>query len=113
MIINVPKEVAAAELDEWVKGGYGIFAGRDVRWARLRFTAQRARWVAAERWHEQQTSRFEADGRFVLEVPYADDRELVMDILKYGPDCEVLGPSELRERIAGLLAAARARYPEA
>jgi predicted DNA-binding transcriptional regulator YafY len=32
-------------------------------------------------------------------VPYADSRELVMDILKYGPDVEVLGPLELREEV--------------
>ena len=29
-------------------------------------------------------------------MPYSDDRELVMDILKYGPDVEVLEPEALR-----------------
>ena len=104
------KDVPAAELDEHVKGGYGIFSGRNLKWAKLRFTPERARWVSAERWHEKQKSRFEPDGAYLLEVPYADDRELAMDILKYGPDCEVLAPAELRERIAGLLAAAARRY---
>ena len=104
------RDVPAAELDEHVKGGYGIFSGRNLRWAKLRFTPERARWVAAERWHAKQKSRFEQDGSYVLEVPYADDRELAMDILKYGPDCEVLAPAELRDRIAALHAAAARRY---
>ena len=104
------KDVPARELDEILKAGYGIFAGKEVTWAKLRFTPERARWVANEMWHEQQKARFEADGSFVLEVPYADDRELVMDILKFGPDVEVLGPEKLRKRVAGQLAQARRIY---
>ena len=36
----------------------------------------------------------------MLEVPYTDDRELVRDILKFGPDCKVEGPPELKKRVA-------------
>ncbi len=32
------------------------------------------------------------DGYYVLKVPYSDARELCMDIMKYGPDVEVLAP---------------------
>ena len=39
----------------------------------------------------------------MLEVPYSDDRELVMDILKHGPEVEVLDPPALRERVRELL----------
>lgn len=42
------KEVPAAELDEHLGSGYGIFAGKEVQWARLRFTAEAARWVSAQ-----------------------------------------------------------------
>jgi predicted DNA-binding transcriptional regulator YafY len=104
------KDVAKETLDEILKAGYGIFAGREVTWAKLRFTAERARWVATEAWHEEQKARFEPDGSYVLEVPYADDRELVMDILKFGPDVEVLAPAKLRKRVAEQLAAAARRY---
>jgi len=104
------KEIPAAELDEILKAGYGIFAGKQVTWAKLRFTPERARWVANEAWHENQKSGFEKDGSYVLEVPYADDRELVMDILKFGPDVEVLAPEKLRKRVAEQLAAAARRY---
>jgi predicted DNA-binding transcriptional regulator YafY len=33
-------------------------------------------------------------------VPHADDRELIMDITKYGGDCTVIEPKALRERVA-------------
>jgi predicted DNA-binding transcriptional regulator YafY len=80
--------------------GYGIFAGRNVEWATLRFTPARARWVAHERWHAAQRGRVEPGGAFVLEVPFSDTRELMMDILKYGADVEVLGPPSLRTAVA-------------
>jgi predicted DNA-binding transcriptional regulator YafY len=44
-------EIADSELDEALGSGYGIFAGREVKWAGLRFSAGRSRWVAAETWH--------------------------------------------------------------
>ena len=43
-------------------------------------------------------------------LPYRDDRELIMDILKHGPDVEVAGPESLREAVAGRLALALASY---
>ena len=104
------KEVAKTELDEYLKSGYGIFAGRAVEWATLKFTPQAARWVASQSWHSNQRARFEKDGSYVLEVPYADDRELVMEVLKFGPDVEVLGPKGLRQKIATQLETARKRY---
>jgi predicted DNA-binding transcriptional regulator YafY len=104
------KEVAAGALDDILASGYGIFAGRPVAWARLRFSPQAAAWASVQTWHPQQRSRAEADGSWVLEIPYADDRELLMDILRYGFDVEVLGPAALRRRVAETLAQAAARY---
>ena len=51
-----------------------------------------------------------ADGSYELEVPYRDPRELIMDILRYGPDVEVVGPADLRQKVKRRLAAAAARY---
>jgi predicted DNA-binding transcriptional regulator YafY len=94
------KEVPEAGLDEYLGSGYGIFAGRKVEWASLKFTPKTARWVSAQRWHPDQRHRIESDGSYILELPYADDRELVMEILKHGPDVEVLAPGRLRKRVA-------------
>lgn len=89
-------DISSDVLERKLASGYGIFSGEEVTWATLRFTPSRARWVAHEQWHPQQRGRLEPDGSYVLEVPFADPRELVMDVLKYGADVEVLGPSTLR-----------------
>lgn len=41
-----------------------------------------------------------ACGHYLLRIPYADHRELIMDILKQGMHCEVLGPPGLRHAVA-------------
>jgi predicted DNA-binding transcriptional regulator YafY len=92
---DVPKKL----LRETLEAGYGIFGGTDVKWAKLRFTPERARWVAAEDWHAEQRGSYDGEGRYLLEVPYSDDRELIMDILKHGAHCEVLSPAGLRKRV--------------
>jgi len=104
------KEIPAAELDEHLGAGYGIFAGREVQWASLRFTPEAARWVAAQSWHPKQRARFDPDGSYLLEVPYSHDRELLMEILKFGADVEVLAPSSLRSALAEALKKAAGRY---
>jgi predicted DNA-binding transcriptional regulator YafY len=93
-------EIEPAELDDVLGVGYGIFAGREVRWATLRFSPERARWVAAERWHADQHGRWDSQGRWVLSLPFADPRELVMDILRHVPEVEVIGPDELCREVA-------------
>lgn len=105
------KEVSKTELDKHMARGYGIFAGPNVQWATLKFTARAERWVSAQMWHPDQRSRIEKDGSYVLEVPYSDDRELVMDILKYGADVEVLKPAALRKRVGEALRKAAKWYP--
>ena len=79
-------------------------------WAKLKFSPLAARWVAAQEWHPKQNGEFLTDGSYALRLPYSDDRELVMDILRYGPDVEVLEPEALRKRVAGLLAEAANLY---
>lgn len=102
--------LAEDALNAALGAGYGIFAGQQLQTAVLRFTAQRARWVAQECWHPRQAGSYQPDGRYRLELPYADDRELLMDILKYGPEVEVLAPPSLRAKVARLLADAGALY---
>src|SRR3954471_7165402 len=91
------KEIADAELDQHLGAGYGIFAGRKVEWATLKFTPAAARWVSAQTWHPEQRVRVENDGSYFLELPYAEMPELVMEILRFGPDVEVVGPPTLRD----------------
>jgi predicted DNA-binding transcriptional regulator YafY len=93
------RQVAEKTLNDILASGYGIFGGRNTQTAKLRFTPERARWVANETWHPQQQGGFDKNGSYVLSFPYSDDRELVMDILKHGPAVEVVSPASLRKRI--------------
>jgi len=102
-------DVGEHELDAVLGVGYGIFAGRRVQWAELRFSSERARWVAAETWHPKQSGRIDVEGRYLLRLPFADPRELVMDILRHVPEVEVLGPTGLREAVEEKLRAGLGR----
>jgi len=104
------RRLPTAELDAFVESGFGIFTGLPKARAVLVFTAERARWVSEERWHPQQRGEWLADGRYRLEVPYADPTELVMEILKYGPDVEVVAPESLRRLVVQRLEKALDRY---
>jgi len=79
---------------------YGIFAGVPKHKAILRFTPERARWVRSERWHRDQTGELLPDGSYRLTVPYADERELLMDILRHGAHIVVEAPASLRRHVA-------------
>ena len=104
------KEVSEDELKAVLASGYGIFSGRKVQWATLRFTPERARYVALEMWHSKQRSRFEKDGAYVIEVPFSSQKELVQDILRFGPDVEVVAPAALRKEVADRARETAAQY---
>lgn len=110
-ILETPaKEVSQRSMNVVLGPGYGILGGTRLQWATLAFTPERALWVATEHWHPKQKSRVDAEGRFILELPYADHRELIMDILKFGADVEVLAPEALRDQVRTELGRAVARY---
>ena len=91
--------------------GYGIYAGGRRRWATLRFSAQAAQWISREEWHPAQKGRWLDDGRYELRVPYVDDNELAMDVLRQGPDVQVVHPPELQQEVRRRLQAALRHYP--
>lgn len=92
-------DLTTEELNQTLGNGYGIFSGKQVQWATLRFGPERARWVAAEQWHPDQKGHWDGQGHWVLQIPYSDDRELVMDILRHTPEVEVLAPAALRAAV--------------
>ncbi len=104
------KNVALAKLDSHFTSAYGIFAGQPKDWAVLRFSPERARWVQSERWHGEQQSEMLPDGSYRLRVPYADERELLMDIMRHGRHVEVEAPQSLRRSVADEVAALAATY---
>jgi proteasome accessory factor C len=104
------RNVSDAELDEHYASAYGIFGGKADKVAVLRFTPERARWVADEKWHPQQEGKWLDDGSYELKIPYRDSRELVMDVMRHGASVEAVGPEELREAVENGLRDALTRY---
>ena len=103
-------DVQESELDTHLASSYGIFSGAPKAWATIRFSVKAARWVADERWHSKQEGRFLDDGRYELRVPYSNARELLMDVLRYGPDAEIIAPIPLREEAKSQLLLAMSNY---
>ena len=108
------KEVATKLIEAELDGGYGIYAGghggKERRWATLHFDRTAAQWASHELWHPEQRGRWLDDGRFELVVPYVDDTELVMDILRQGEQVEVVDPASLKRAVRARLEAAVALY---
>ena len=103
-------DLPGEQLDHAHASAYGIFGGEAVHTAVLHFTPNRSRWVADERYHPNQQGRFLEDGSYELRLPYSDPRELLLDILRHGPDVEVMEPPELRSQIRVLLVNTLKKY---
>ena len=104
------RDVPDEEHDRQLASSYGIFSGEPKGWATIVFSPKAARWVADEHWHSQQQGRFLPDGRYELKVPYSTGRELLMDVMHYGADAEIVEPASLREQARALLSLALSNY---
>ncbi len=94
--LEVEPQTLAAHFDQ----SYGIFSGPAKHTAVLRFTPEMSRWVSEEQWHPDQRGSMDASGAWTLKIPFSDPRELVMDILRYGAEAEVISPDFLRDSVA-------------
>lgn len=103
------KRVRRQLLDDFIGSGFGIFGGRAVNRAKLRFSSGQSRWIKDEVWHVDQKRSWDGE-RLVLEVPYSHAAEILMEILRHGPDVEVLGPPALRRQAQERLKQAVALY---
>ena len=108
------REVSLTQVRRAMDAGYGIYAGghtdKERRWATLHFDRTAAQWASREQWHPEQRGRWLDDGRYELAVPYVEDTELVMDILRQGEQVEVVEPASLRRAVRARLEAASALY---
>ena len=65
--------------------------------------------MAQEQWHPAQHGELQVDGSYRLSIPYADERELLMDILRHGRHVTVEGPASLQATVAEEIAAMAAQ----
>ena len=103
---EVPLKQVQAEMD----GGYGIYAGDKRQWAKLAFEPQAAQWVSREEWHPEQQSKWLEGGVYELTIPYTEETEILMDILRHGDQVRVLAPESLVEAVRSRLLSAVSRY---
>ena len=110
-ILDEPaRELPMPEVEAALDQGYGIFGGARLRQATLHFSAEAAQWVAQEEWHPQQQLKAQADGSLRMRIPYSDHTELVMDVLRHGPNVRVVSPPELVEQVREQLQQTLASY---
>ena len=50
-------------------------------------------------WHPEQKGTVNSDQSYTLELPYSDERELIADILGFGPEVVVMEPASLKDKV--------------
>lgn len=91
--------ISKKELKDHFSGSYGVFSGKATNIARLKIDKSISKWVSKEQWHSDQKLSCLQDGSLFLEVPYDNDTELIMDILRYGENIMVLSPEALHNKL--------------
>jgi predicted DNA-binding transcriptional regulator YafY len=104
------QDVPMLEVQAAMDSGYGIYAGATPQWAVLHFNPQAAQWASREEWHPAQEGRWLDDGAYEMRLPYVDDNELLMDVLRQGGEVRVVAPPALVQAVKARLLAAAALY---
>ncbi len=104
------KEISAKKRDGHFSTSYGIFAGEPIAIATVEFSAKIGQWVSKEQWHPQQKSEWLPNGHYQLTIPYNNPTELILDIMRYGAEAEVISPVALREQVKAQLKQALEKY---
>lgn len=97
------KLIPQDELETYYNSTYGIFSGNSVKTAVIEFRNYAAYEVLQEEWHPKQIIKEIEKDRIQLEIPYGHSRELIMDILRWGNEAEVISPPELRDEITQII----------
>lgn len=104
------KDVAMKTVQAKMDAGYGVYAGDKALWATLVFEPKAAQWISREQWHAEQQGRWREDGSYELRLPYAEETELVMDVLRHGDQVRVEAPASLVKAVRQRLQAAAKLY---
>lgn len=105
----VLKKVSNVKRQAHFSNSYGIFSGKAKYMATLRFLPAIAKEISQQQWHPKQTGYWQGE-EYVLTIPYADERELTQDILRYTPHVLVEAPSTLHQSVLAKLEAAIKAY---
>ena len=95
--------------DEYLTGVFGIFKGKARFTATISLTGRTAEIVREQHWHPDQQIEQTQTG-ILLHLPVADDRELIMKVLQFGDEAEVIAPESLRKKIKEKITAMAIHY---
>lgn len=98
LLPEVAENIDENTLEVHYESAFGVFAGSADKIAQLKFNRPCANYIARESWHPQQTGEWQGE-YYIMNIPYCNATELIMDVLKYGPDVQVLEPESLRRAI--------------
>jgi len=98
--------------EKYFERSFGAFAGDGDHRVRVRFAPGAAPRVRERVWHDSQELRERPDGGVELVMRLGDLAEVARWVLGWGDQAEVLGPPELRRRIAAAVRQVAALYPE-
>lgn len=88
--------------DNTLTGVFGIFKGETKYSVTIHFKGHAARTVKHQHWHPAQIIEETGSG-ILFTLPVADDREIMMKILQFGAQAEIIAPQHLREKLAAEL----------
>jgi predicted DNA-binding transcriptional regulator YafY len=99
-------------IDDYLGQAFSIVRGRDgeLHHIRLRFRGDAVRYVRERVWHRSQVLEETGDGDLIVALTVSHLREVERWALSWTPDCEVLEPDELRQRVAAALRQAADRH---
>jgi len=95
--------------DTYLTEVFGIFKGKIRFTATIALTGRAAEIVRRQHWHPDQQIEVTENG-ILLRLPVADDRELIMKVLQFGEDAQVLAPETLRTKIKEKIACMAQHY---
>ncbi len=103
-------DIDEQQLNDYFGSSYGIFSGKADKTAILVFSKKIARWVSREQWHPDQQGQLLEDGSYKMHIPFGNPTELIMDILRYGPEVKVQAPDDLCKTVQQRLQQALRQY---
>lgn len=90
-------------LQDRLLGAFGVFSGTGDFKVRIQFDPYAAQLIRERSWHPSQKSKELEDGSLVLSLKLDSLEEIESWILRWGSHAKVLGPSELKRRVQGVI----------
>lgn len=100
------------EVSDYIDPEFGVFnrSEEGVRTIEIRFDAAIAHLVRERRWHPTQRITDREDGSLILQFETNQTDHVLFRVMPFGPEAEILAPSDLRARAADWAARMADRY---